>query len=94
MGSVAFDTLKLAQKLEAAGFPRAQATGAAEAIAETVGEAVVTRDHLDLRLAAQTAELKAWLEVRLADVRLDLVKWMVGLFLGQTAMLTAVVKLL
>ena len=90
MGKVAFDTLKLAQKLEAAGFPHAQATGAAEAIAETVGEAVVTRDHLDVRLA----ELTVKLEARLSEVRLDLVRWMVGLFLGQTAMLTAVVKLL
>ena len=93
MGNVPFDTLQLAQTLEACGFPRGQAVGAAQALAEAVsaiGDALFTRDHLDVRLA----ELAGKLERRLADVRLDLVKWMVGLFLGQTAVLSAAMKLL
>ncbi|MBM3523857.1 MAG: DUF1640 domain-containing protein [Alphaproteobacteria bacterium] len=79
MGNVAFDTLKLARRLAAAGVPSGQADATAEALAETIGEAVVTRDHLDLRLA---------------ELRTDLTKWMIGLLLGQTAIISALVMLL
>lgn len=79
MGTIAFDTLKLARRLAAAGVPGPQADATAEALAEALGEAVVTRDHLD---------------VRLAELRTDLVKWMFGLLLGQTAIISALVKLL
>ena len=50
MGNVAFDTLKLARRLAAAGVPAHQADATAEALGETIGEVVVSRDHLDLRL--------------------------------------------
>lgn len=75
MGSIAFDTLKLARRLAAAGVPTSQA----EALAETLGEGIVTREHLDARLA---------------ELGTDLVKWMVGLLLGQTVIVSALVKLL
>jgi hypothetical protein len=55
MAVVPFDTLKLAQRLEAAGLPTGQAQAVAVALAETIDEAVVTREYLDLRLAEQTA---------------------------------------
>jgi hypothetical protein len=64
MAAVAFDTLKLAQRLEAAGLPTGQAQAVAVALAETIGEAVVTREYLDLRLAEQTARI----ETRFAEV--------------------------
>ncbi len=48
MSTVAFDTLKLAQRLEAAGFPSTQAQDMASAISDTI---VITRDELDLRPA-------------------------------------------
>ena len=79
MGNVAFDTLKLARRRAAAGVPASQAEATAEALGETIGEAVVSRDHLDLRLA---------------ELRNDLTKWMIGLLLGQTAIISALVKLL
>jgi len=41
VAGITFDTLKLAQRLEAAGFPSQQAQNIAGAIAETVGEAIV-----------------------------------------------------
>jgi predicted nucleic acid-binding protein len=79
MGLVAFDTLRLARRLTEAGVPVPQADATAAAIADTIGESVVTRDHLDLRLT---------------ELRTELVKWMVGLLLGQTAIISALVKLL
>jgi hypothetical protein len=38
MATITFDTLKLACKLEAAGFLQRQAAGTAEALAESLGE--------------------------------------------------------
>ena len=108
MATIAFDTLKLARKLEAAGFGREQAIGAAEALAETIGEAVVTREYLDQRLSmtetsiaavrsdleARLAAVQADLRAHIADTRTELLKWVIGLLLGQTAIIAALVKLL
>ena len=68
MSSVAFDTLKLAQRLEAAGLPPKQAQDVASAISDTIGDAVVTREYLDLRLG----ELRAQLDLRLGELRAEL----------------------
>lgn len=56
MTAIPFDTLKLARKLEAAGFPAKQAGDTAEALAEAMGEEVATRN--DLMLLEQ--RLKIW----------------------------------
>lgn len=113
MAAVVIDTLKLARRLEAAGFAREQAIGAAEAISEVIGEAVVTRDFLDHRLSETEARLdrrfgdvdrrfteadgrlatmEANLRAHIADTRTELLKWVVGLMLGQTAIIAALVK--
>jgi hypothetical protein len=68
MVTIAFDTLKLAQRLEAAGLPARQAQDVASALGETIGEAVVTRDYLDLRLE----ELRTELDLRLGELRTEL----------------------
>src|SRR5512147_687904 len=61
LASVVVDTLKLARRLEAAGFPSKQAADTAEAISEAIGEGVVTREYLDLRLAGLKIELLTWM---------------------------------
>ena len=94
MSAIAFDTLKLARRLEAAGFSAGQAGGAAEALAETLreslGERIVTREYLDMRLA----DLKTDLAGRIAEAKLDQMRWTVGMLVGQTAVIAALVKLL
>lgn len=72
--SVAFDTLKLAQRLEAAGFPAKQAQDMASAISDTIVETVVTRDYLDLRLT----ELRGNTNTSLAELKADMMRWMFG----------------
>ena len=57
-----FDTLKLARRFEAAGLEARQAGDMAQAIADAIGEAVVTKADL----AASVAELK----LSIADVKL------------------------
>ncbi len=101
MATLVIDTLKLARRLEAAGFAREQAIGAAEAISEGIGEALGTREYLDhrlaeteLRLDARIATSEANLRVHIADTRTELLKWVVGLLLGQTAIIAALVKLM
>ena len=79
MSAVTFDTLRFSKDLEAAGFTSEQASGVAEALAKTMSDSVVTQSYLDLRLA----ELKA-----------DILKWMFGALLGQAAIIAALVKLL
>jgi hypothetical protein len=70
MSPVAFGTLKLAQRQEAAGFPPKQAQDTASAISDTIVESVVTRDYLDLRLGEIRGEL--------AELKADMLKWMFG----------------
>lgn len=79
MASITFDTLKLARKLEAAGFSAQQAADTAEALAEAIGESTVTREYLDLRLA----ELKA-----------ELLPWMFGALAAQAGIIVTLLKLL
>ncbi len=50
MTTVPFDTLKLATKLEQTGFSPDQAKGAASALAEALGDEMVTKTYLDSRL--------------------------------------------
>ena len=81
MASVAFDTLKLAQRLEAAGFSPKQAQDMASAIAETIVETVVTRDYLDLRLGAvqrELGDLRSDTTARIAELKAEMLKWMFG----------------
>jgi hypothetical protein len=83
VAGVAVDTLKLARRLEAAGFPAKQAADTAEAIAEAIGDSVVTREYLDLRLA----ELKA-------SLGSELLTWMFGALAAQAGIVVALLKLL
>ena len=56
--TVAFDTLKLADRLESAGMPTQQAKGVAAALAETATADLVTREYLDLRLSELETRLR------------------------------------
>jgi len=76
MSPVAFDTLKLAQRLEAAGFPPKQAQDVASALSEAIGDAVVTREYLDLRLGEIRAAMAT--KVELAEAKGEILKWMFG----------------
>jgi hypothetical protein len=81
MGAVAFDTLKLAQRLEAAGLPGRQAQEITAALSETIGDAVVTREYLDLRLGELAARLEGKIletDGKVAESRAEIMKWMFG----------------
>jgi hypothetical protein len=107
MLAVAFDTLKLARKLESAGFPPKQAQDASAALAESFAELQSTIDlatredvrkfasdsrEADMRLEARLADTKAGLERSIAETKADLIKWVIGIGFAQVAMILAVVK--
>jgi len=56
MSAIPFDTLKLARRLEAAGFSAKQAGDTAEALAEAVGEEMTTKNDLEIL----KRDLKIW----------------------------------
>ena len=79
MITLTIDTHKFITRLKAAGMEEEQAIAIAEGFKEIDLQTVVTKD--DLRIAI--AELKA-----------DLLKWLIPVLLGQIAVFAAVVKFL
>jgi hypothetical protein len=78
MHAVAFDTLKLARKLENSGLPAKQAQDMSAAFAETLTEwhsvgNLATKEDVH----ALKEDLHA-LNTKLSDTKADLIKWMVG----------------
>jgi outer membrane scaffolding protein for murein synthesis (MipA/OmpV family) len=71
MTAIAFDTMKLVRRLEAAGMDQPQATGVAEALAETMVVEPATRadlQHLDARVTGEIAALRT--DMQRLDARL------------------------
>jgi hypothetical protein len=80
MTTVTFDTHKFIRKLRDAGFEEKQAEAVADAFQEAQTDSLpVTRDYLDSRLF---------------ELENRMVKWGIGLALGQAAVIAALVKLL
>ena len=87
MTSVTFDTLKFAKKLEAAGM----ATKEAEALAEAQNDAF--SDMLNMSELASKKDLAlsdAALRKDLAEMKYDLLKWIIGLALAQFALMIGI----
>jgi hypothetical protein len=76
MGAVPFDTLKLARRLESAGFPPKQAGDTAEALAEAMSgaELATATDIAGVRteIAALRTELKAEIAAVRAELRAEI----------------------
>jgi hypothetical protein len=76
MSTITFDTLKFVKKLESAGMSQASAEAIASAQSEAFEELTKTKD-----LATKSD---------LLELKLDLLKWIVGLALGQIAILVGI----
>jgi hypothetical protein len=86
MSSLAIDTLRYAKRLKAAGFTDEQAEVQAEALSEAVRDSLVTKPDLS------ETETRIRLEIR--DLHSNLIRWLVPMLIGQTAVVAALVKLL
>lgn len=80
MTAVTFDTLKFVKTLEAAGVDPKQAEAIADAQREAFAELVSVSDLVTKH--------------DLAEMKFDLLKWIVGLALAQTGLVVGLIKLI
>jgi len=91
MLAVAFDTLKLARKLESAGFPPKQAQDASAALAESITEwhavgNLATRE--DVQGSRETVQKDIQrLDAKISETKAEILKWMFGSIAVQTVVL-------
>lgn len=90
--STAFDTLKLADRLESAGFTPQQARGTAAALSEAITADLVTKGDLFAMRSELSTDI-ARLETKISDTKAEIIKWLVGSFAVQFAALVGVMKL-
>lgn len=86
MTTLAFDTLMYAKKLREAGVPENQAEVQAEAMAEIVEDKLATKQ--DLR------NLELTLELKIAETKAEVIKWMLGTSVAQAAVIISCIKLI
>ncbi len=79
MTTLAYDTHGLVKRLEEAGFTERQAEVLARELFDALLKGLVSREYLDLRLA---------------ELRADITKWVAGLLVAQGALIVALIKLL
>lgn len=79
MTAVPFDTLKLARRLEAAGFGAKQAGDTAEALAEALSDQVATKADIS-ELRAEVGELRSEVraDISILKAQIALVQWPIG----------------
>ncbi|MBF0348252.1 MAG: DUF1640 domain-containing protein [Magnetococcales bacterium] len=81
MMTTTFDTLKFANRLNAAGMDSRQAEAQSETMEVNLKD-LVTREYLNARLDAKLAESKT-----------EIIKWMFGVAAGQAMFIIAILKL-
>jgi len=87
MTAVPFDTLKLADRLQAGGFTAEQSRSAAFAFADAMSGA-------DLATKGDLKETELRLETKIIETKADILRWMFGAMAAQTALIVGLVKLL
>ena len=83
------DTLKISRRLESANSSEKQAEELADILREAVVGDLVTKDHLDTRLAQTDARI-AQMDARIAQMEARLVRWMIGLTLAGVGISVAI----
>ncbi|MBF0620954.1 MAG: DUF1640 domain-containing protein [Magnetococcales bacterium] len=89
MTAITFDTLKYVEALKAAGITEEQAKAQAEALKE-----VQASQLQELATKADVEGVKLELRHEMTTLKVEIIKWMIGLLMGQTALLIAAVKIL
>ena len=95
MTAIAFDTLAFSEDLQKAGFSREQADAMARANARAI-ESVLNADDLVTRkdLAQAVTQIESNLEIRLANTKHDILKWMVTAMIAQTGLFVGIIAFL
>lgn len=81
-----FNAVEFMDTLVEGGFPEKQAKALASAMFQLIDSHLVTKSYLDMRLAEIRAEM--------AQMKSDLIQWMVTILIVQTGATAALFKLL
>lgn len=95
MTTMAFDTLQFAKKLINAGMPQKQAEVQAEAIADVIEEKLATKadiKRLELDLKRVETNLEKTIELKIANSKNELIRWIFGTAFAQAAFVIACIK--
>lgn len=87
MSQLTFDTLEYVRTLENGGIPKEQAEAITAAQKKAFSEMVTAKD---LATKMDLIELEMRLEAKMGALKTDLIKWLVGGFIAQTALLVAI----
>jgi hypothetical protein len=91
MSTLTFDTLKFANQLKTAGVPATHAEAEAKALSEVfetnLSELATKADlrELELRITSRS-------DSKLADLKFELLKWMIGLAVAQAGLIIGLLK--
>jgi hypothetical protein len=88
MTTMTFDKLAYIDRLKAAGFAEPQARAMADGLDQALREEVATKSDLGL-LRGEMVGLKVELLAAMKADKIDFLKWVVMLIVGQTAVFTA-----
>jgi hypothetical protein len=88
MTMMTFDKLAYVDRLRAAGFNEPQARAMADGLDQALREEVATKSDIVL-LKGEIALVKSDLLAAMRADKIDLLKWVVTLIVGQTAIFTA-----
>jgi hypothetical protein len=88
MTTMTFDKLAYIDRLKAAGFAEPQARAMADGLDQALREEVATKSDLGL-LRGEMIGLKGELLAAMKADKIDFLKWVVMLIVGQTAVFTA-----
>jgi hypothetical protein len=97
MTTLVFDTLQYANKLKAAGVPDKQAEVQAEAMAEIVEEKLSSKTDLKLvedNLTKTINNTRHELELKIAELKAEIIKWVLGVSVAQAAIIISCIKLI
>lgn len=81
MGTITFDTLAYSEKMQKAGFTREQADAMAKANAEAMRNIVNVNELVT----------KKDLDIALANVKHEILKWVLGMMIAQTTLIIAAI---
>ena len=86
MSAIAFDSLLIANRFKDAGFTRKQSEVFAETLHEILEDDVATKGDI------KNSEIA--LRKEIAESKVEIIKWVVGLLLAQTGVIVALVKII
>jgi len=85
-----FDTVTYANRLKKVGVPGTQAETHAQLLSEAVVSKVISSQYLDTKLAEITAKV----DVKVAELKTELIRWVLGAAIAQTSIILSCMKLI